>query len=212
MDLTLEQFNNNFQNYIIKIKEEYDFLTNSIKMVEEKNFNLTQENINLKNTIDELNKEKKAKSSSTLWESMNSKIIEKDNIIEQLKKDIEFYKRTGTKTNIGNKYQSNLLKLNSVDSGELVSIEQNDLITINDDTKKNDNDTKVNDNIKKQDNDTKVNILGVKDQNKIIIENHDTNLKKKDKSKDKSEKKKKKKIIDDDGDLDDLEKELAGIK
>jgi hypothetical protein len=231
MDIALDEFKNNFDNNINKIKEEYNLLKTQIKKLEEQNTNLEQENIKLKNSIDELNREKKAKASSTLWESLNSKVVEKDNIIEQLKKEIEFYNRTCIKNNINicDKYQSKL-KSNSSDLTltEINKIKQNDLITID----KKDNKIEVNliknidtinykneiNEINENINEKMLNEKMLNEKNIIILDNHVTNLKKKDKSKDKlkdkseKNKKKNKKIIEDDNDLDDLEKELAGIK
>lgn len=118
MNAILNEFQTDFNSNIDLIKNEYDKLIFQINELEKKNNILEQENIKLTNTINELNKEKKAKASSTIWESMNSKLTEKDIIIEQLKKDIEFYKRTSSKSNIAEKWQSNISKSNSSDSIE----------------------------------------------------------------------------------------------
>jgi len=115
MNATLIEFQSNFNSNIDLIKNEYNKLIFQINELEEKNNVLKQENTILTNVVEELNKEKKAKSSSTIWESMNSKLAEKDIIIEQLKKDVDFYKRTGPKTNIVNKWQSSVSKSNSSD-------------------------------------------------------------------------------------------------
>ena len=108
MDVILKQLEINLNS----IKDEHNKSIQQIQELEEKNNIIVEENNRLKNTIEELNKEKKAKTSSTIWESMNAKLSEKDTIIEQLKKDIEFYKRTGTKTNIAEKWQSTISKSN----------------------------------------------------------------------------------------------------
>lgn len=118
MNAILNEFQTDFNSNIDLIKNEYDKSISQLKDLEEKNNVLEQENIKLTNIINELNKEKKAKASSTIWESMNSKLAEKDIIIEQLKKDIEFYKRTSSKSNIAEKWQSNISKSNSSDSIE----------------------------------------------------------------------------------------------
>lgn len=118
MNAILNEFQTDFNSNIDLIKNEYDKSISQLKDLEEKNNILEQENIKLTNIINELNKEKKAKASSTIWESMNSKLAEKDIIIEQLKKDIEFYKRTSSKSNIAEKWQSNISKSNSSDSIE----------------------------------------------------------------------------------------------
>ena len=201
MDSTLEQIKNIFENNFVKIKEEYNLLIKQMKITEEKNIYLEQENIKLKNTISELNREKKEKSSSAIWESMNSKLGEKDVIIEQLKKDIEFYKRTGTKTNVGEKYQYNLLKQNSSIFTEPIYTTQNNSIIIENNIQN------------KIINDNKQIEIVKNEQIEIVMENQVASTKKlKDKSKDKSEKKKKKKIIEEENNLDDLEKELADLK
>ena len=217
MDSTLEQIKNIFENNFVKIKEEYNLLIKQMKITEEKNIYLEQENIKLKNTISELNREKKEKSSSAIWESMNSKLGEKDVIIEQLKKDIEFYKRTGTKTNVGEKYQYNLLKQNSSIFTEPIYTTQNNSIIIeNNIQNKIINDNKQIEIVKNEQIEIVKNeqIEIVKnEQIEIVMENQVASTKKlKDKSKDKSEKKKKKKIIEEENDLDDLEKELADLK
>lgn len=124
MNAILNEFQSNFNSNIDLIKNEHTKLTHQIKELEEKNNLLEQENTKLTNTINELNKEKKAKASSTIWESMNSKFAEKDVIIEQLKKDIEFYKRTGPKSNIAEKWKSNISKSNSSDSIEEKEVEK----------------------------------------------------------------------------------------
>jgi len=220
----MEKFKNDFIDNLNLVGEEYKLLKTKISNLSEQNTNLEQENTKLKNTIDELNREKKLKSSSTLWESLNSKVIEKDSIIEQLKKEIEFYKRAGTKnsTNITDKYQSNLSNSNSSSSLskpnnsnttaepnlnnqiDLVPDEKKQEIITEDNIDINNNTIINNENIDNNDN-----------REKLILDTSDLNLKKskdktKDKSKDKSEKKKKKKIVED-TDLDDLEKELAGL-
>jgi hypothetical protein len=210
MNIILEQFKNNFESYIIKIKEENELLKIQIKDLEEKNSNLEQENINQKNIIEELNKEKKLKSSSTLWETLNSQISEKDTIIEKLKKDIEFYKRTETKNvvNIRDKYQSSLLAsfLESNSTEQRFSKSNSNLNNTIQTTEN--NIFKIIDNEKKE----KV----INDEEIIINDNKEVYKKSKDKtkekSKDKSEKKKNKKIIQEEEDeLEELEKELAGI-
>lgn len=195
MNATLKEFQSNFNSNIDLIKNEYDKLILQINELEEKNNILEQENIKLTNTIEELNKEKKAKASSTIWESMNSKLAEKDIIIEQLKKDIEFYKRTGSKVNIADKWQSTVSKCNSSNFKEKKE-QKADIINKN----KEDNIETIKTveviEVKKDDNDK---------EKEVIIK------KSKDKSKDKSEKKKKKKKVVEEEDLDDLEKELAGL-
>ncbi len=41
----------------------------------------------------ELNEKVKSKTSSAIWESMQGQLQEKDKVIEQIKKDLDFYKR-----------------------------------------------------------------------------------------------------------------------
>lgn len=118
MDAILKEFQNVINTNINLIKDEHNKFILQTKELEKKCNLLQEENTKLTNIINELNKEKKAKASSTIWESMNTKLAEKDNIIEQLKKDVEFYKRTGPKTNIAEKWQSNISKSNSSDSNE----------------------------------------------------------------------------------------------
>ena len=149
---------------------------------------ITYENIELKNKNKELLEEKKSKSSSTLWESTHKQLREKDVIIEQLKKDSDFYKRQYKASNILSNYPySNLSEQNTIKLEKeinKINIHNNN----NDDNNDNDND---NDKKNKKD------------------------KKKKDKTKEKSKKDKKKKmdIINIDTDNDELirlERELDG--
>ena len=68
---------------------------------------LVEENNLLKKKNNEMIEEKKLKSSSTIWESTQTQLKEKDLIIEQLKKDVEFYKRQCNKSNVTEKYPYN---------------------------------------------------------------------------------------------------------
>lgn len=210
MDEILKQMENIFLSNINSIKYEQNNLIKKINELENLNEKLSNDNLNLKNIIEELNKEKKAKSSSTIWESMNTKLAEKDNIIEKLKKDVEFYKRTGTKTNIAEKYQANIAKTNTSDESDLF------------DTKTIKSHANKEIKIEKKINEDKENFTNEIEIIKNIVdtenaENVEVKVKKsKDKEKSEKKKKKKKKIIeenkeDDLDDLEALEKELAGL-
>lgn len=206
MNAILNEFQTDFNSNIDLIKNEYDKSISQLKDLEEKNNILEQENIKLTNTINELNKEKKAKASSTIWESMNSKLAEKDIIIEQLKKDIEFYKRTSSKSNIAEKWQSNILKSNSSDSIETketkISI-SNKLVEKEIKEKEKEKEKRNMKNIKvyiekvsnvEDINDEKdINDEDEEDEEEEQVIKKSKKHKSKDKSKDKSEKKKKKK-------------------
>lgn len=197
MDTILEEFQTDFYKNINLMKNEHLKLIIQTNELKEKNNLLEQENTKLTNIINELNKEKKAKASSTIWESMNSKLAEKDVIIEQLKKDIEFYKRTGTKSNISEKWQSNISKSNSYDSMEVNEVkeakktkEEKTPISNKSVEKENELTNEEHKVVKDK------NIDSVDDEKEQDDELHVKKLKKhksKDKSKDKSEKKKKKK-------------------
>lgn len=128
---------NKFNDIFKEINIEYEKFKEQLNLLNEQNNNLMQENILLKNTVknltNDLNIEKKTKSSSTLWECMNAKLSEKDTIIEQLKKDIEFYKRTtDNKTNIMEKYQHNINIINNNNKSTESNIQLNDNNTFND--------------------------------------------------------------------------------
>lgn len=197
MDTILEEFQTDFYKNINLMKNEHLKLIIQTNELKEKNNLLEQENTKLTNIINELNKEKKAKASSTIWESMNSKLAEKDVIIEQLKKDIEFYKRTGTKSNISEKWQSNISKSNSYDSMEVNEVkeakktkEEKTPISNKSVEKENELTNEEHKVVKDK------NIDSVDDEKEQDDELHVKKFKKhksKDKSKDKSEKKKKKK-------------------
>ena len=200
MEIIFKNFETSFNSNISDIKKEYYKLDNQIKELENKNNILIEENIKLSNVIEELNKEKKAKASSTIWESMNTKLSEKDIVIEQLKKDIEFYKRTSPKYNITEKWQPGNTKYNSSDTIETPLnlkdvkpyIKQDIKPDVKPDVQPNIKNMEIND-----DNET---------ENTVVIK------KSKDKIKDKIIKKKK--IIKEEDnldDLDDLEKELTGL-
>ena len=91
-----ELINKNQQNEI-NIKNLNDkILSNELKIQEwnNKEYIYITEIDNLKNIINTLKKENSEKSSKTIWETTQQKLKEKDEIIEELKKTIEFYKRT----------------------------------------------------------------------------------------------------------------------
>ena len=192
MDLIFKNFETSFNSNITDVKNEYYKLNNQIKELENNNDVLKEENRKLSNIIEELNKEKKAKASSTIWESMNTKLSEKDIIIEQLKKDIEFYKRTCPKSNITEKWQQSTIKSNSCDLIES-PINLTDL--------KQDIKQEVKQNIKQdiktdieniEMNDNNIDITNTTEDTVFIKKSKDkTKDKLKDKTKDKSKKKKK---------------------
>ena len=96
-----------YNNKMTDVIDEYNKLKQLKNSIDKNNFDLVNQNYELKKRIDELIEEKKSKSSSTLWESTQKQLKEKDFLIEQLKKDIEFYKRQSTKTNLMDKYPYN---------------------------------------------------------------------------------------------------------
>jgi len=114
MDTILEGFQTDYYKNINLIKNENLKSILQINKLEEKCNLLEQENTKLTNIINELNKEKKAKASSTIWESMNTKLAEKDNVIEQLKKDVEFYKRIVPKSNVTKSNLSDSIEVKDV--------------------------------------------------------------------------------------------------
>ena len=199
MNVILRQFENDFNTNINLIKKEYNEFILQINELREKNDTLKQENEILTNNIIELNKEKNAKTSSTIWMTMNSKLSEKDAIIEQLKKDIEFYKRTGPKINIAEKWQSNIS--NSCDSIETQKnklplynklIEKQNIIKVDyvvENTNNKNENKAVNENEDENNKDEQENYED-EQENNIVKKNK--KHKSKEKSIDKSEKKKKK--------------------
>jgi hypothetical protein len=220
---------NNFNSQISKIINEYNLLNNLVQEQNKQIQLLTEDKNNLKTRINEMQEEKKSKSSSALWESTQLQLKEKDLIIENLKKDIEFYKRNyKNNTNLMDKYpfSGNNNKNESVNQLNIEISKQknnfnnsNKLVNITDyidSTKK-----EVKKEVKEE-----VNLLEQKKQEQELeIEEKELDLEeqeekqkkkksKKDKSKNKSEKKKKiKEIInvDEDEDINELEKELAKL-
>ena len=103
----LIELNNNLVDDLNKTELLLNSATEKISILEKKEKNHDNEikNINsgfekeiniLKETIDNLKKENNEKSSKTIWETTQNKIKEKDEQIEELKKTIEFLKRTQT--------------------------------------------------------------------------------------------------------------------
>ena len=113
MDLIIKEFDVVYGQKINQILDEY----RKLEQLNEQSLIdlhlLKEENIALKKRISELNDEKKSKSSSVLWETTQKQLGEKDQIIEQLKKDVEFYKRQSGKTTVTDKYPYNP-NLNSI--------------------------------------------------------------------------------------------------
>jgi chromosome segregation ATPase len=95
--MNIKEFSNNI---IDNLKKEFTTLENNYNVIEKKISNYSNENNKLKNKIKELElknneliEEIKSKSGSSLWQSMILQIQEKDNYIEEIKKDLNFYKR-----------------------------------------------------------------------------------------------------------------------
>ena len=93
MDLIIKEFDAVYEQKINQIINEYKRLEGIIAQSSIESNQLKEENNLLKKKIADLNDEKKTKSSSVLWETTQKQLGEKDQIIEQLKKDVEFYKR-----------------------------------------------------------------------------------------------------------------------
>jgi hypothetical protein len=189
-------------------------LSNKISQLEDTNCK-SQDTINnqlniindLKCRVRELVEEKKSKSSSALWETTTVQLKEKDQIIEGLKKDIEFYKRTQTKSlsPVSAKYQANL-----TESKESEKYSQNKIV-LDEENLENTveifNNEPIVDNFNDQNIEPIVDNLNVE----IILEQ---NTEKKKKKKLKSEKKSKvikDNNLDDLNDMDKLERELAEL-
>jgi len=102
-----------FNSKINEILNEYANIKNELELKQKLNIELNEKNINLQQELNKLLEEKKIKSSSLLWETTQNQLREKDLIIDNLKKDIEFYKRN---------YESKLynkLNNNTVEKKEL---------------------------------------------------------------------------------------------
>lgn len=104
MDGIIREFNNLYNDKINLIKQEHYKSTNLINELNQTIGSLKDENLNLKKRIGELVEEKKSKSSSALWETTQSQLKEKDIVIEQLKKEIDFYKRNSNKNFVKDTY------------------------------------------------------------------------------------------------------------
>ena len=133
----MENIINNITEYLklelVKINNEYNSLTNIIDDKNNKINLLTEEIDVLKKKNNDLTYENKSKSSSSLWESTQLQLKEKDLIIENLKKDIEFYKRNGKTNNIMNIYQpnENNIKNSTIQETEDVKLKEQEQIQMN---------------------------------------------------------------------------------
>ncbi len=76
---SMNEIESNYQNQISNLDAEIQGL--KLKIVEQDK------------KILELNDKVKSKTSSAIWESMQVQLQEKDKVIEQIKKDLDFYKR-----------------------------------------------------------------------------------------------------------------------
>ncbi len=91
INLKVKIFENSDKEHSAKIKELENKYVCEIKELENK---YICEIMTLKDNIVNLKKENSEKSSKTIWETTQNKIKEKDEHIEELKRTIEFYKRT----------------------------------------------------------------------------------------------------------------------
>ena len=107
MEKITNELTNNFNIEIHKIVNEYNLLKDIVDNKNKIIHSLTENNNVLKTKINEMIEEKKSKSSSALWESTQLQLTEKDLIIDNLKKDIEFYKRNHKSNNVIDKYPYN---------------------------------------------------------------------------------------------------------
>lgn len=227
------------KEFIKRIIETHDNLVRELEETKLKINQLEKDNGDLKNKTVILNEEKKTKSSSALWESTQAILKEKDTIIEDLKKEIEFYKR-----NSGNFSKSNSVinKYAWADNCKNVSKSFENTNILNNNDKKNDLELKPtqitqdlnlksNLNLKseseikpelKQELEPEINqVQELKPELKQELEpeinqelelSQEPKTKSKPKNKKDKEKSKKKKIIEvEEDDLDDLEKELSGL-
>ena len=208
MENIIKELTNNFNLHIDKIISEYNLLTN---MLEDKNKTiqlLTEDKNVLKTRINEMLEEKKLKSSSALWESTQIQLKEKDLIIESLKKDIEFNKRNSKNNNVMEKYPYN----DNNNKNESENQSNTNILT----PKNNIN--KISNSIVITKEEVKLEIVKQEQEEQEQLEVVELKVKKskKDKIKDNGEKKKKKKKkeiinLDEDNNIDELEKELAKL-
>ena len=96
LTLTISSLNEKVENQSLKITEYEDKEKTHFSQLKEVENNYINEVKSLKDKIESLKKENSEKSSKTIWETTQHKIKEKDELIEELKKAIEFYKRTQT--------------------------------------------------------------------------------------------------------------------
>ena len=96
------KYDKEVSEYNSEIKKYKD--TNTSLETQIKNMIITHsaEIVMLQSKIDVLTKENTAKTSKSIWEGTQSKLKEKDDEIEQLKKDVEFYKRQNTINTVPN--------------------------------------------------------------------------------------------------------------
>ena len=202
MEKIIGELKNNLNEQIINIFNEYNLLKDTIDSNSKTILSLTEDNKNLKTRINELIEEKKSKSSSALWESTQVQLREKDLIIENLKKDLEFYKRNSKSNNVMEKYPYNVSTNTDTKKSEQNIQQTEKPNSTNKDNNKND-EKEV-----KQELEVEKELEVERELVKKVKKS------KKDKSKDKSEKKKKKKketIQEEEDDDDELEKELTRL-
>ncbi len=83
----------NIKKYLELISSNYDNIILNESNKDKEIDDLKNKIIELEKKITDLNDKIKSKSSSSIWESMQLQLQEKDKVIEQLKKDINFYSR-----------------------------------------------------------------------------------------------------------------------
>lgn len=107
MEKIISELKNNLNQEMMNVLYEYNLLKDIIDNNNKTILTLTEDNKELKVRINQMVEEKKSKSSSALWESTQVQLREKDIQIENLKKELEFYKRNSKSNNLMEKYPYN---------------------------------------------------------------------------------------------------------
>lgn len=137
---------NELNNIISSHNNEINFINDKLeseiifkKILENKILNLEENICELKLKINVLNEKNKEKSSSSIWESMNVKLQEKDSIIEELKKELEYKKRQSdikNKDNVQNNLEVIIENKKIIDNDIKKVIIENEKIINNDESNK----------------------------------------------------------------------------
>jgi hypothetical protein len=110
------KLNNMLETELQDMFENGTELEKKLYQEELKNQELQDKILDLENKNKDLNERLKSKSASAIWANMQVQLQEKDKLIEDIKKDLEFYKRNYTAKPLENKsvYENNNNKLSEI--------------------------------------------------------------------------------------------------